>query len=61
MAQLPNVEMGGPVVSYEEQILNPQLPHSIVIVGAIGMEFAYVLANYGVQWRSLDGQGGGGR
>lgn len=51
VAQLPNVEMGGPVVSYEEQILNPQLPHSIVIVGAgaIGMEFAYVLANYGVQ------------
>lgn len=51
VAQLPNVELGGPVVSFEEQILDPALPHSIVIVGAgaIGMEFAYVLANYGVQ------------
>lgn len=51
VAQLPGVEMGGPVVSFEEQILDPALPHSIVIVGAgaIGMEFAYVLANYGVQ------------
>lgn len=47
---LPGVELGGNVVSYEEQILNSDLPESMVIVGAgaIGMEFAYVLANYGV-------------
>lgn len=50
-AGLPNTEFGGPVVSFEEHILNPELPHSMVIVGAgpIGMEFAYVLANYGVR------------
>lgn len=47
---LPGVELGGNVVSYEEQILDSDLPESMVIVGAgaIGMEFAYVLANYGV-------------
>ncbi|GAB2502222.1 Dihydrolipoyl dehydrogenase [Corynebacterium atrinae] len=47
---LPGVEIGGNVVSYEEQILDEKLPESMVIVGAgaIGMEFAYVLANYGV-------------
>ena len=39
-------------VTYEAQILlSRELPGSVVIVGsgAIGMEFAYVLANYGVQ------------
>ncbi|WP_018023175.1 dihydrolipoyl dehydrogenase [Corynebacterium ulceribovis] len=47
---LPNVTIGGNVVSFEEQILDSDLPDSMVIVGAgaIGMEFAYVLANYGV-------------
>ena len=47
---LPGVELGGNIVSYEEQILSSDLPDSMVIVGAgaIGMEFAYVLANYGV-------------
>ncbi|MFC5938715.1 dihydrolipoyl dehydrogenase [Corynebacterium choanae] len=47
---LPGVELGGNVVSYEEQILSEELPKSMVIVGAgaIGMEFAYVLSNYGV-------------
>lgn len=47
---LPGVEVGGNIVSYEEQILSDELPDSMVIVGAgaIGMEFAYVLANYGV-------------
>ncbi|MEJ5928110.1 dihydrolipoyl dehydrogenase [Corynebacterium sp. H128] len=47
---LPGVELSKNVVSYEEQILNPEAPNSMVIVGAgaIGMEFAYVLANYGV-------------
>lgn len=47
---LPGIELGGNIVSYEEQILDENAPESMVIVGAgaIGMEFAYVLANYGV-------------
>src|SRR5699024_9651685 len=47
---LPGVEIGGNIVSFEEQILEEEAPNSMVIVGAgaIGMEFAYVLANYGV-------------
>ena len=47
---LPGVELSENVVTYEEQILTRDLPGSIVIVGAgaIGMEFGYVLANYGV-------------
>ncbi|QTH60110.1 dihydrolipoyl dehydrogenase [Corynebacterium hindlerae] len=47
---LPGVEIGGNIVSYEEQILDSNKPNSMVIVGAgaIGMEFAYVLSNYGV-------------
>jgi dihydrolipoamide dehydrogenase len=37
-------------VTYEEQILTDQLPSSIIIggSGAIGVEFAYVMANFGV-------------
>lgn len=48
---LPGVTLSENVVTYEEQILNRDLPGSIVIVGAgaIGMEFAYVLTNYGVK------------
>ncbi|MBN9170191.1 MAG: dihydrolipoyl dehydrogenase, partial [Microbacterium sp.] len=48
---LPGVQIGGNVVTYEEQILTRELPSSIVIVGAgaIGMEFGYVLTNYGVK------------
>ena len=47
---LPGVELSENVVTYEAQILSRELPGSMVIVGAgaIGMEFAYVLANYGV-------------
>ncbi|RPA57703.1 dihydrolipoyl dehydrogenase [Gordonia oryzae] len=47
---LPGVELSDNVVTYETQILTRELPTSIVIVGAgaIGMEFGYVLANYGV-------------
>ena len=39
------------VVTYEEQILTDTLPGSILIAGAgaIGVEFAYVLHNYGVE------------
>ncbi|GAB3598676.1 dihydrolipoyl dehydrogenase [Microbacterium tumbae] len=48
---LPGVTLSENVVTYEEQILSRELPESIVIVGAgaIGMEFAYVLTNYGVK------------
>ncbi len=47
---LPGVTLSDNVVTYEEQILTRELPESIAIVGAgaIGMEFAYVLKNYGV-------------
>ena len=47
---LRGVEFSDNVVSYEEQILNPEAPKKMVVVGggAIGMEFAYVLSNYGV-------------
>ncbi|GAA1875078.1 dihydrolipoyl dehydrogenase [Myceligenerans crystallogenes] len=47
---LPGVELSDNVVTYEQQILTRELPGSIAIVGAgaIGMEFAYVLKNYGV-------------
>ncbi|MDR1512983.1 MAG: FAD-dependent oxidoreductase, partial [Propionibacteriaceae bacterium] len=48
---LPGVSLGPRVGTYREQILAESLPESIVIcgAGAIGTEFAYVLANYGVQ------------
>lgn len=48
---LPGVQLSENVVTYEEQILSRDLPKSIVIVGAgaIGMEFAFVLVNYGVK------------
>ncbi|MFB2554240.1 dihydrolipoyl dehydrogenase [Herbiconiux liangxiaofengii] len=47
---LPGVGLSDNVVTYETQILTRELPESIVIVGAgaIGMEFGYVLKNYGV-------------
>lgn len=48
---LPGTSLSANVVTYEEQILTKDLPGSILIVGAgaIGMEFAYVLHNYGVK------------
>ena len=48
---LPGVVLSDNVVTYEEQILNRELPRSIVIVGAgaIGMEFGFILHNYGVK------------
>jgi dihydrolipoamide dehydrogenase len=48
---LPGVQLSDNVVTFEEQILTRDLPESIVIVGAgaIGMEFGYVLTNYGVK------------
>jgi dihydrolipoamide dehydrogenase len=48
---LPGTALSSRVVSYEEQILSEELPESIVIAGAgaIGIEFGYVLHNYGVK------------
>jgi dihydrolipoyl dehydrogenase len=48
---LPGTSLSERVVTFEEQILSDSLPDSIVIAGAgaIGVEFAYVLANYGVK------------
>ncbi len=47
---LPGTELSERVVTYEEQILTRELPESVIIAGAgaIGVEFAFVLANYGV-------------
>jgi dihydrolipoamide dehydrogenase len=48
---LPGTSLSERVVTYEEQILTRELPGSLIIAGAgaIGVEFAYVLSNYGVQ------------
>ncbi len=47
---IPGTSLSANVVTYEEQILSRELPESIIIAGAgaIGMEFGYVLKNYGV-------------
>lgn len=47
---MPGTSLSTNVVTYEEQILTRELPKSIIIAGAgaIGMEFGYVLKNYGV-------------
>jgi dihydrolipoamide dehydrogenase len=47
---VPGTKLSERVVTYEEQILDPELPGSIVIAGsgAIGVEFAYVMKNFGV-------------
>ena len=47
---VPGTSLSENVVTYEEQILSRDLPGSIVIAGAgaIGMEFGYVLNNFGV-------------
>ncbi len=47
---VPGTSLSENVVTYEKQILSRELPGSIIIAGAgaIGMEFAYVLKNYGV-------------
>jgi dihydrolipoamide dehydrogenase len=48
---LPGSSLSDRVVTYEEQILTRELPESVIVAGAgaIGVEFAYVLSNYGVQ------------
>src|SRR5512146_771571 len=47
---IPGSKLSGRVVTYEEQIMEATLPASIIIAGAgaLGVEFAYVMANYGV-------------
>ena len=47
---IPGVAVSKNVVTYEEQILDADLPRSIIIAGsgAIGVEFAYVMKNFGV-------------
>ncbi|MDG4663459.1 dihydrolipoyl dehydrogenase [Mycobacterium sp. 236(2023)] len=47
---IPGTQLSDNVVTYETQIMTRDLPKSIIIAGAgaIGMEFAYVLKNYGV-------------
>ena len=48
---IPNTKLSEKVVTYEEQIMQDRLPQSIIIAGggAIGVEFAYVMHNYGVK------------
>ncbi len=47
---IPGTQLSERVVTYEEQIMEETLPKSIIIAGAgaIGVEFAYVHKNYGV-------------
>ncbi|HET7682489.1 MAG TPA: dihydrolipoyl dehydrogenase [Marmoricola sp.] len=47
---VPGTQLSDNVVTYEEQILTDELPQSVVIAGsgAIGVEFAYVMKNFGV-------------
>src|SRR5919202_5572883 len=47
---LPGTSLSDRVVTNEEQITTRELPGSVIIAGAgaIGVEFAYVLRNYGV-------------
>jgi dihydrolipoamide dehydrogenase len=48
---LPGTSLSERVVTYEEQIMTDSVPETMIIAGAgaIGVEFAYVLANYGTQ------------
>ena len=47
---IPGTQLSERVVTYEEQIMEDNLPDSIIIAGAgaIGVEFAYIMHNYGV-------------
>jgi dihydrolipoamide dehydrogenase len=48
---IPGTKLSERVVTYEEQIMTDHLPKSIIIAGAgaIGIEFAYIMRNYGVE------------
>ena len=54
---LPGTSRGPRVRTYEDQIMSRELPSSIAIIGAgpIGIEFAYLLANYGVAVTVIEG------
>ena len=47
---IPGSQLSENVVSYEEQIMQADLPGSVIIAGAgaVGVEFAYIMRNYGV-------------
>lgn len=49
-ALIPGTQLSERVVTYEEQIMQDNLPGSIIIAGsgAIGVEFSYVMHSYGV-------------
>ncbi len=54
---IPGVEIDGQrVVSYRQAIVQDTLPKSVIVIGAgpIGVEFAYVWHNYGVQVTILE-------
>ncbi len=48
---IPGTTLSERVVTYEEQIMEDALPASVIIAGAgaIGVEFAYIMRNYGVE------------
>ena len=48
---LPDTTLSERVVTYEEQIMEDALPASVIIAGAgaVGVEFAYIMRNYGVE------------
>ncbi len=48
---IPGTKLSERVVTYEEQIMEANLPKSIIIAGAgaIGVEFGYVMHNFGVE------------
>ncbi len=49
-ALIPGTQLSERVVTYEEQIMQDDLPGSIIIAGsgAIGVEFSYIMHSYGV-------------
>ncbi len=48
---IPGTKLSERVVTYEEQIMEDNLPASVIIAGAgaVGVEFAYIMRNYGVE------------
>ena len=48
---IPGTALSERVVTYEEQIMEDDLPASVIIAGAgaVGVEFAYIMRNYGVE------------
>lgn len=55
---IPGIQFSKRVVNYESQILEAELPKSIVIVGAgpIGIEFAFVMSAYGTEVTIVEAQ-----